>query len=796
MMKQNSFIPDHSLEALEEAYQAALLNLAFQQIEQEELAMMRKRIHDTSRSPQKIQFEKKLENKIRKERAKSFLLYKLPRIAQVAACLIAVLSIGAGVALAASREVRSWAAGVLTGTVIDESGFGFGNEPLTLSITDGVNMDEQLLLVEDGETLILHESMEAEPARYEWRDRGARRLSKLVAYSDTIYVLFEDGYKHEAAPEEEGTFTRVWLGESFDRVGLGRVQFDADGTFTVEALAYFDGKDLFGPGVKGCAVSTAAAGNGKLYFVTVYDEPGTEGISFGNRRARLLAYDLTSFELTELSLPIENKDSPECELFSDGDVFLAASTQELPVQIWRIDTDGSCTRVAGFSDGNRPNSFAYRAMTDTLYFQKDSAIYAAAHFDVANAQRVALSNGYGGKGLLVGKNSYALIDNKVEVFNLDETISNVSELMVGGGFGTFMNDELREQNPELTLTNDPVENAVQKSGTSDIGKLYREKLLSGEAKADLISSFYDDDSILYAAGWGKPIKDDAICAEIDSMPESVRRYVTRNGEYIAYPYNVFYAHPDLWIDSERWAELGLGEEPQTWLELMQKLSELSHSENAGKYVISTNGMSLAQTLVLNMTDGFARSWAARGMEMDFGGADFQTAMEALKGIDFNALRCFEEGDNVEDNFVILSSGMYDPVAMSTKVNGITLKIHPEDKKISGGGCHIARINPASDAEELAYSYLYVQEGLDEPSIFERLRYDFTTPAEELAELSGELAAAEEIDAYRAAAGDVWIGGLNMTSMEKRNAALDAYAKGKTSFSALAEQLNSAYTDLW
>lgn len=233
-----------------------------------------------------------------------------------------------------------------------------------------------------------------------------------------------------------------------------------------------------------------------------------------------------------------------------------------------------------------------------------------------------------------------------------------------------MIDELREQNPDLTLINDPLEYDVQKSGTSDIGKLYREKLLSGEAKADLISSFYDDDNILYAAGWGKPIKDEAICTEIDRMPESVRKYVTRNGEYIAYPYNVFCAYPDLWIDSERWAELGLGEEPQTWLELMQRLSELSHSKNAGKYVISTNGMSLAQTLALNMTDGFARSWAARGIEMDFGGADFQEAMETLISIDFSALRRFEEGDDVDDQFIVLSSGIYDPVAMPTKENGI------------------------------------------------------------------------------------------------------------------------------
>lgn len=84
--------------------------------------------------------------------------------------------------------------------------------------------------------------------------------------------------------------------------------------------------------------------------------------------------------------------------------------------------------------------------------------------------------------------------------------------------------------------------------------------------------------------------------------------------------------------------------------------------------------------------------------------------------------------------------------------------------------------------------------MDEPSIFERLRYDFTTPAEELAELSGELATAEEIETYREAVGDVWIGGLNMTSMEKRNAVLSSYVRGQIGFDALVERFNSIYTD--
>lgn len=796
-MKQNSFIPDHSLEALEEAYQAALLNLAFQQIEQEEWKMMRKRIYDTSLDLQNHRFAKRLAHRLRNQRTRSFLRYKLPKVAQVAACLIAVLSIGAGVALAASREVRSWAAGVLTGSVINPE-FSFGSEPLTFSITDGVEINEQLLLVESGTTLILRESMDAEPVRYEWKDRGARNLSKLAVYNDTLYVLFEDGYADDATVQQngkEGKYKNAWTGKSFDQIGLGCVQLGEDGTFTINELAYFDGEKLFGLDVENCAVVSAAVGNEKLYFVTEYDVPETGGFSFGNRRARLFACDLAHSELVELPLPIENKDSPECELFSDGDVFLSTSTLELPVQVWQIKEDGSCTSRVVFDEGSSANSFAYCAANDTLYFQRDSILYAAAHFDVANAARVALTGGSRGKGLLIDENSYAIIDVIAEVFNLDDEIGAVKELVVGGNFSADMTQELRAQNPELTLRNDPVEYAVQRSETDDARAAYRQMLVSGEATADLVSSFYTADGTLYSAGWGKFIQDEEICAEIDLMPESVRKYVTKDGEYIAFPCDTFCAYADLGIIPAHWQDLGLGDAPQTWLELAQKLSELSHSENAGKYVIFTQSlMNFAQALTLNLTDGFARSWAARGLEMDFGGADYQAAIEAIESIDFSALRC-STGALSDDALMYLGGGIYDPFGILERESGITLRIRPEDQKISKGSCYIARINPASDAEELAYSYLHVGVFSDSGYNIRRLNYDFSTPAVELAELSDGWATAEEIETYRAQVGDVWLGSLDIGGKEQRNAVLNAYAKGEIGFDSLAEQLNSIYAGL-
>ena len=172
-MKQNTFIPDHSPRALDEAYQAALLSLAFQQIEQEELNMIHKQIQAAPHEPQTLQFEKKLGRRLRGERTRSALTHSLPRLMRLVACIVTVLAIGTGMALALSQEARSWAAGVLTGTGMEGSGF-FTVPAEASKVTDGVSYGERLLLLNANGTLELRESTDAEPVRYAWKDQGAR----------------------------------------------------------------------------------------------------------------------------------------------------------------------------------------------------------------------------------------------------------------------------------------------------------------------------------------------------------------------------------------------------------------------------------------------------------------------------------------------------------------------------------------------------------------------------------------------------------------------------------------------
>ncbi len=791
-MKQNFFIPNHSMEALEEAYQAALLNLAFQQIEQEEMAMIHERIQNVARNPQIARFEKKLGRRLRIERTKAFLQNRLPRAAQIAVALIAALSVSVGVALATSPEIRSWAAGVLTGMVIETPSF-WGDEPLTAHITGGVNYDGQLLLVEENETLVLREDTAAEPIRYEWKNRGARSLAQLAVYNGRLYALYKTGYVDLATQERTGAAGKYkgpsFLGDSFDGLGLGRVQLKGNGTFTVDELASFDGDKLFADGTDDCYVQSAAAGNGKLYFATGYSLPETNGFSFSNGRARFFACDLTGFELTELPLPIENSESPDCELFGDGEVFLATSTQELPVQIWHIGANGDSKCLAMFGEGNRPNSFAYCADTDTLYFQRDAAIYAATHFDIENAERVALSGGSEGNGLLIGENSYAIISGDVEVFNFDVQLGAVTELMVGGVIDASVDADFRAANPGLTLIEDS--DSIDKYGED-----YAQALISGEATADIVEMYSTDESPLHSANWGRPIMDEMVRAEIDRMPEGARKYVSEADMYIAFPCGAFCAYSDVEIVPACWAQSGLGKAPETWLELVETLDRLSHSAAADKYAIYTEHANIRQSLTEQLTESFARNWAARGMKMDFGGADFRKAMEALEHIDFNALR-YVEDDDAENILIYWQSGgsTYEPGYKAEDRCGITLKIRPEDAKISRGSCYLERINPNANADAKLAAYSYMRSKLtNDEYASERLRWDFATPAMELAAWSKGAATPKQIEIYRENVGDVWLGRLSGWAEERRNDALAAYAKDRIDFATLADRLNEIYAE--
>ena len=778
-MRQNSRIPDHSPAALEEALQAALLNLAFKQMEQEELAMMRERIHEVSRDPQRTRFAQRLGSQLRRKRAKKLIRQTLPKVAQAVACLIAALSIGAGVALATSQDVRSWAAGMLTGAVLEDD-FNSGVK-ITATITDGAYLDGRLLLVEDGEALLLRDSTDAEPMRCEWRDRGERRMTQLVEDGGELYAVYR--FLYGEAPQHAA-----------NGYGLGRVTLNADGSFSVEELAKINETNL-APAESGATydIRDAVAAGGKLYFAASADV-SPEGY-FGDIEFCICVCDLSSGAVTRLGLPPARNAlsgfGDDCHLFAGESAYAVTVPGEGRAEIFRIEADGSFTKLAEFPEGERPNSFARSAATDTLYYQQGTAIYAAHRFDVAHPERVALSGGNSGRGLLLGESSYAIVGGNAEIFSLDDKPAAVDELTVGGALDTNLDAETRAANPHLTLVGDPAYSDHE-------WKDYPRKLISAEATADLARIFCFEDGMLRRAGWGKPIADEALCAEIDRMSEGLRRYVTKDGAYIGFPSDMISVFCDISIDPRLWAATGRSEQdmPETWMELLQTLEALSHSTDADRHLIFAGGEDAAQLLAVKLADGFARGWAAQGVEPDFGGADFREALDVLRSIDFGALRCatMDDWNERESILIDLVGESLEPGYNFEWSHWITLKIRPEDAKFSRGTCYIERINPAINAEEDAYAYMRALH-LNGQAIHERLRYDFTTPSGELAELGKPYNAAltaADIELYREQVGDIWLDSLSEDAQDRRSALLTAYFEGATDFPTLAEALNAIY----
>ena len=81
---------------------------------------------------------------------------------------------------------------------------------------------------------------------------------------------------------------------------------------------------------------------------------------------------------------------------------------------------------------------------------------------------------------------------------------------------------------------------------------------------------------------------------------------------------------------------------------------------------------------------------------------------------------------------------------------------------------------------------------DDQHVFERLRTDFATPAEELAAWNDGYATAEQIETYRERVGDIWLDERSETKEAGAKAALDTWMRGESGFAAMAEALNEIY----
>ena len=376
---------------------------------------------------------------MRARRARAAIARALPRAAQAAACLIAVFAVGMGVALAASPAARTWAAGILNSTgrqrIEDAVGASSGNPgdadrgySTTEEFTDAAVYGDALILCEGGEKIRVQTSTEAEPHVYTWLDQDGREIARIASGPDAVYLI----YKDYGGPMEFGNF-----GGEFERFGIGTLALHSAGYFTVEERMLCDSADYFGRSgaeVANQAIPRAAFGNGKLYFTTQCDMSG-DGF-FSGACARMFAWDPEKDALEECFPEHFASAFPYCFLFYGGGSAFIAFNEQGAMRVQRIEADGSFTQVAEIPAASAYN-FAYCAETDTLYYQIDTAIYAASHFDVGNAHVAAVAAELqGGRALMLDAHTYAVANYaRALIYNLDETPETEAEFIVGGDAG-------------------------------------------------------------------------------------------------------------------------------------------------------------------------------------------------------------------------------------------------------------------------------------------------------------------------------------------------------------------------
>ena len=393
MKRHDAFIPEHDRASVSEALEAALYCAAFQRMEEMEMKRM---VTDIRKNAEYPMASPGIRRKVNRRRRWLAFRRTVPKTAQIAAAFIAVLSISASIALAASPAARRWAAGALYSRVTDSDSF-FGE--VHSYLTDGAVMDGKLIAVEDNESISVYEGTDVEPTVYKWRDAGERSINAVAAGSDGIYVIYADGHGNSSS-----SFNLDYVPLAY---GLGCVTLDDDGTFDVAALAEVPAAAILDPEgrkLNSYGIQDTVLTGGKLYFTAEYAvESELEGFGFAPANVRLFSWDLADGVLSEFDLAGVPTDwSPE--LFGGGDAaYLAAYDDHAAVaRVYR--TEGSTLKPLceiPYSGAMRPNSFALREADDALLYVLDGSVWMAQNMNSDTATRIAVCGELSGQGLML-----------------------------------------------------------------------------------------------------------------------------------------------------------------------------------------------------------------------------------------------------------------------------------------------------------------------------------------------------------------------------------------------------------
>ena len=774
-------IPDYSPKAISEALEAAVLRAAFLELEEAEMKNAYNQIkREASIRPERADFARKLRSRIARRRFRAALSYGLPRAMQAAACLIGVLALGAGVALAASSAAREWAAGVLTTGVenyISENWFDenaprlyVGNKPAG-GYDSGAVLDETLWLLGNSNNenvLYAQTSTESQPQAFPLKDAQNRSLYRVTAGEGELFGLYNIVEDETQSP----------------RFGVARICMGEDG-YTLKVIGEWNHTQFTPP--EGCAPRSLYAldllwGGGRLYLTCSWElaEEG-DGWSqnWGKGRVELFCLDPASGSLASIALPelVWNPFDCVLELFAgpQGTPCLAMTTTEQDaVGIWAIQADGTLMPVTEIDDDESSSACCFACSAEgTLYYLQNGVIYAAPGMDAAAAQRMATTADSGNQGAALGAHGYVLINElRAQIFEMDNA-PEIGELRVVGEIGDPAEELFVKEHPNVALS--------QGGEFVDFDGDMMAAMEAGALNSDIYILDWFEAQTLMDAGVYTPLTDERLLEAVSRLNEGAREFVTRDGQVAAFPVSGC-AYSNVYFFSEALEALGITQAdlPQTWGEFLDMLAELSHSESAQLYSISNefdDAASFAGKLMYNMAtqyDNLCEEW---GKELDFSDPKFAQLVERFARIDFNAFRygpvqhVDEDGEIMQENPMMgISANVFDVYFGKDWVGSmVSLKFAEDDPLYTRASGKFAVIHPNSLKKDLAQQYLCC--ALDAPSDGSELLNLYAQA--DLEELERPISQ-EDFEFYQEKVGRLYFPGLGNRLYMQLNEALNQY----------------------
>lgn len=714
----NEPIPDNSRAAISEAYDAALIRAAFQRMEVDDMKKYRQ-CANMRPDPDKLRHFRR---RMARRRAGAALAREIPKWLRASACLIGVLSIGAGVALAASPALRNWAAGTLRAEIYRDDGgnwFPQGSDPVATEYSesgalsgfrDGAVIGDALYLaggVNSDEDIYVQRLGESAPQRYHWRNRGERTLMEICARGDALYALF--GLPN---PDNENFV-------NMRAYGIGEIALNADNSFELTPIIEFTNA----ASLRGDARETQAeslrnfTSDGEIFYFIAEWQFDTSSFSSAVYASVICASDGELRECARLNG--EWGDSAALFGGAGSKVYLARVQNGADTQIAPLSPGGLGAVIAEIPSAGfaQPFGFAVRPADSALVYAIDGGIYAAPDFDPARAAYLMPIAHTDGEGFWLEPNGYAIVNRSAaQIYDLESTPASADALRVHAR-GNVQNARFSEIHPDVRVSADAeLENAIRKLNGP---RLASEAILGGHAQADLWIVDAQDALQLMRNGRCAPLASAELRAWASALPEDIRRAVAPDDAPLAVPLSVN-AQADLSLSAEALRAIGMGDHarPESWAELFALLDAISKSGRAQDlplfdtaptdYFESTGADALPPHIAMRalmlryMTSAYLRLCNFEGRAANFSEDRFAAALRAWANVDFSVFRYVESG-GADGPSILRGGGVYD--ARFADGDNLTLKFDPDGPRVSQFHGEFAIVNPDSDARALAEDYI-------------------------------------------------------------------------------------------